>query len=209
MYCNVLTTSMKHNRIERPWLDVGIKVVRPTHRGVEAGLTQSGLLDLTAVHDRSMLCASQFTGQSSMAPTSSVRGSIPTTSVGHAGASLMTVPSTAPTRLPHLLQMPLTPQRTGVPAICDVNGNGCDWHGRGHFIEVYCNELLRLMRLTAGLPSPEATWKDAKVHKGLRGELQAVFRAAKILSQGLATAASLEQTENEERKSRGSRSEDS
>jgi hypothetical protein len=42
-----------------------------------------------------------------------------------------------------------------------------------------------------------------KVHQGLHGELQAIFRAALRTSQGIATAASLEQAESDERASRG------
>ena len=41
------------------------------------------------------------------------------------------------------------------------------------------------------MPTPKDTWKDIKVHGGLRGELQTVFKAARQISMGTATAASL------------------
>jgi hypothetical protein len=51
-FANNVTTSMKNNRIERPWLDAGTKVVGETHRAVESGLERTGLLDLADVHGR-------------------------------------------------------------------------------------------------------------------------------------------------------------
>ena len=199
---NNVTTSMKNNRIERPWLDVGMKVVRPVHEGVEAGLTRTGLLDLTAVHDRYALRATiywaveygldEFKRRFNAHNVSGPRGGVPDD------------------RAKHRVRPPTAPAPNVFDSTTDwcasyAAATGCEWHARDHFIEVYCNELLSLLRNAAGVPSPEATWKDVKVHKGLRGELQTVFRAAKALSQGLATADSLVRTENTERESRGSR----
>ena len=82
---------------------------------------------------------------------------------------------------------------------------GIAHHARDHFIEVYCEAVLQSLRQTAGLPTPEATWKDIKVHGGLRGELQTVFAAARHVSMSLATAASLEQAEADEKRARGAR----
>ena len=42
--------------------------------------------------------------------------------------------------------------------------------------------MVRSLQQTPGLPTPEATWKDIKVHGGLRGELQTVFAVARQLS---------------------------
>jgi hypothetical protein len=78
-------------------------------------------------------------------------------------------------------------------------------HGRDHFIEVYCDSILAQLSTAAGVPTPEQTWKDVKNHVGLRGELQAVFAAASHISRGIATAASLERTEQQERIARGAR----
>ena len=61
------------------------------------------------------------------------------------------------------------------------------------------------MRQMPGVPTPEATWKDIKVHGGLRGELQTVFKVARQTSMGIATAASLEQAEVNEKRERGAR----
>ena len=63
--------------------------------------------------------------------------------------------------------------------------------------------VLSQLRCTVGLPTPEATWKDLKLHKGTRGELQAVFSAARRSSCGLATAESLARAEEAERVARG------
>ena len=199
---NNVTTSMKNNRIERPWLDVGVKVVGPIHRGVENGLTNTGLLDLTAVHDRYALRATiywaveygldEFKTRYNAHNVRGPRGGVPDDRAEH-----RTRPSTAPA--PNAFDTATDWCASYAAA------TGCEWHSRDHFIEVYCTELLRLMHQTAGLASPEATWKDVKVHGGMRGELKAVFRAAKAISQGLATADSLVGAENAERESRGSR----
>ena len=65
--------------------------------------------------------------------------------------------------------------------------------------------VLQALRQMAGVPTPEDTWKDIKVHGGLRGELQTVFKAARQISMGTATAASLLQAETNERRARGAR----
>ena len=69
--------------------------------------------------------------------------------------------------------------------------------------------MLQQLRAAPWVPTPEDTWKDIKCHEGTRGELQTIFRMAQHISRGIATAASLEQTEEEERRERGGRHVDS
>ena len=82
---------------------------------------------------------------------------------------------------------------------------GASHHARDHLIEAYCEAVLHALRQMAGVPTPEDTWKDIKVHGGMRGELQTIFKVARQISQGMATEASLRQAQMKEKAERGAR----
>ena len=224
---NNVTTSCHNIRIERPWLDAGVKVaharvaaaaraaasplafvparqvVGPSTKAVQSGLEKAGLLDLTRVHDRYALRVAvfyfvshgirEFGNRYNMHNVQGPRGGVPRDRAIHRNR-----PPGAPP--PNVFDE----TRDWPAEYAAETGNA--WHARDHFIEVYCGEILRQLAGVPGVPSPEDTWKDVKCHEGLRGELQTVFQHARRISQSLATADSLERTEETERIARGGRS---
>jgi|TARA_B110000046_G_scaffold119755_1_gene126435 hypothetical protein len=196
------TRSVHNTRIERPWLDVAIKVVRITLRATDA-LQADGVHVLADVHHEYALRATLFIALSygleefrtryNEHNVPGPRGGVP--SYRH---EMRTRPASAPAQ--------------------SFFDDSIDWcaryaahigaqhHTEDHFVQAYAYEVIRLVQAQqAGLPSPEHVWKDMKRHVGKRGEFRQLYAVALGASRARATAASIRASERACMRARGAR----
>jgi len=200
--CNE-TRSVHNTRIERPWLDVGVKAVSLVRKSVE-GLEAAGIHNPLDIHNQYALrCAihyvleyglDEFRTRYNEHNVPGPRGGVP-----WRRRQDRTRPPTAPP--PSLFDS--TTDWAGAYAA----HTGKPHHAEDHFVELYSLEVLRLMpQHSAGpLPSHERAWKDVKLHRGARGEFRQIYAAALHASRARATADSVRASESACMVARGSR----
>uniref|UniRef100_A0A7S3AF98 Integrase core domain-containing protein n=1 Tax=Haptolina ericina TaxID=156174 RepID=A0A7S3AF98_9EUKA len=196
------TQSVHNVRIERPWLDVAIKVVRLARKACDQ-LQSDSVHDPADIHHQYALriaifwCLDygldEFRERYNEHNVPGPRGGIP-----RWRHTQRTRPAGAPAQM-------LFDATTDWCARYAAH-TGRAYHAEDHFVEVYSYEVLRLVEMqAAALPSKERAWKDMKIHGGKRGDFRAVYAAALHASQGRATAESIMQSERDCMVTRGSR----